>query len=150
MFFERGDEIVYISSLHTSFLNQLFIAITKLAEFPLLILITIIALLNGVGKGLVLLFTFLVNGAITQFLKIMVFTDQMRPLSFFKDKVDLNVVPGIESLHDNSLPSGHTSSAFAVLFKPVNEHFVYASFVWLRLVQRKIRLQMTALSPNRT
>lgn len=116
LFYERGDEIIYVSSLHTPLLNKFFIAVTKLAEAPLVMLIILVALTTGLGRGLILSITYLLNGAITQFLKRVVFADETRPLLFFKEKITLVPVPGIENLHDNSFPSGHTSGAFAILF----------------------------------
>ena len=138
LFYERGDEILYFSSLHTPFFNQFFILITKLAEAPLFVFIALVALTTGLGRGMVLILTFLVNGVITQFLKIVVFTAEQRPVFFFKDKAELNIVPGIEQLSDHSFPSGHTSTAFAVMFMlsmfTKDKRWSYAYFTMALLV----------------
>ena len=138
LLYEKGDETIYINTFHTPWLNSFFIAVTKLAEAPVFVLIILVAALTGFGKGLVLLLTYLVNGIITQFLKIQVFTNQARPLSFFQDKVNLSPVPGIENLHDNSLPSGHTSTAFAIFFMlslfSNNKNWSYVYFLLALLV----------------
>lgn len=116
LFFERGSEILYVNQLHSHFFNQFFVFVTRLAEAPLLILIIIITLTMSFGKGLVLLLTYLLNGGITQFLKLVVFSGQARPAAYFEGKAELNFAEGLTLLRDNSLPSGHTSGAFAVLF----------------------------------
>lgn len=147
LMYERGDEIIYIHNLHTPLLNSFFSAFTKLAEAPIFVLMILVAATTGLGKGLVLLLTYLVNGIITQFLKIHVFANEARPLSFFQDKINLTPVPGVENLHDNSLPSGHTSTAFAIFFmlsmfsKNKNWSYVYFLLALLVGVSRVYLLQ---------
>lgn len=116
LLFERGSEILYVNGLHNHFLNQFFLWVTRLAEAPLVMLILIITLTMSYGKGMVLLLTYLLNGAVTQFMKIVVFAGEARPAAYFKGKAQLNFAEGLTLLKDNTFPSGHTSSAFAVLF----------------------------------
>ena len=116
LLFERGSEILYVNGLHSPFLNQFFLWVTRLAEAPLVMLILIITLTMSYGKGLVLLLTYLLNGAVTQFMKIVVFAGEARPAAYFEGKAQLNFAEGLTLLKDNTFPSGHTSGAFAVLF----------------------------------
>ncbi len=146
-YYEKGDEIIYISSFHTPALNVFFRAISKMAEAPVFALIILVGAVTGFGKGVVLLVTYLTNGILTQFLKLQVFTNQARPLLFFQDKISLTPVPGVDSLHDNSLPSGHTSTAFAIWFmlsiftKNKNWSYLYFSLALLVGVSRVYLLQ---------
>ncbi|MFN8323825.1 MAG: phosphatase PAP2 family protein [Chitinophagales bacterium] len=116
LLFERGSEILYVNGLHNHFLNQFFLWVTRLAEAPLVMLILIITLTMSYGKGMVLLLTYLLNGAVTQFMKIVVFAGEARPAAYFEGKAQLNFAEGLTLLKDNTFPSGHTSGAFAVLF----------------------------------
>lgn len=114
--FEKGNEILYFNSLHSPFLNQLFKWTTRLAEGPLFLFIILIALRVSYGKGLVLAANLGLVSVVTFFLKTFVFHDSVRPSVLFEGKVPLNFVQGVEVLHFNSFPSGHTSSAFGVFF----------------------------------
>ena len=114
--YEKGNEILYVSQIHTHFFNQFFIWVSRFAELPLLLLIVLVAFVSNYGNAILILLSFVVNGAITQFLKAVIFTDQVRPIIFFEGKANLNLVDGLQMLHNHSFPSGHTSSAFAVLF----------------------------------
>jgi membrane-associated phospholipid phosphatase len=114
--FEKGDEILYLSSIHTPFFDQVFKWITRFAEAPLLVLLIVIALRVSYGYGFILglncLFTFLV----TQILKYLIFANEVRPSVYFEGKAHLNFVQGVEVFQYHSFPSGHTSTAFALFF----------------------------------
>ena len=59
----------------------------------------------------------LLHSAVIQYLKLKVFDQSQRPFKFFKDVPDLNIhlVDGVEIYDYNSFPSGHTSTAFAMI-----------------------------------
>ncbi len=114
--FEKGNEILYFNSLHTPLLNQFFKRTTRLAEGPLFLFIILITIRLSYGKGMILALNLGLVSLVTFFLKTIVFHDSMRPSVLFEGKVPLNFVQGVEVLHFNSFPSGHTSSAFGVFF----------------------------------
>ncbi|MFN8288194.1 MAG: phosphatase PAP2 family protein [Chitinophagales bacterium] len=114
--YEKGDEIIYFNSLHTSTLNYVFLYLTKLAELPAIILILLITLFYSYGKGLLLLANNLTVFAVVQFLKKVVFAAEVRPSLFFENKLQLDFIPGLLVLKHNSFPSGHTAGAFALFF----------------------------------
>lgn len=113
---EKGDEILYFNSLHNQWFDELFKWITRLAEAPAFALILLFIFFSSYGKGLLLGINLgLVSGAV-QFLKLIVFSDSMRPAAVFQGKVPLNFVKGMEVFTQNSHPSGHTAIGFAVCF----------------------------------
>lgn len=113
---EKGNEILYVNSLHTGFWDQLFKWITRIAEWPLFLFIIIVAFRFSYGKGLLLGLNTLLVFAVTGLLKSYVFSDHVRPSVFFENKAQLNFVQGVEVYRYHSFPSGHTSSAFALFF----------------------------------
>lgn len=113
---ERGNEILYLNSLHTPFFDTFFKYTTKLAEAPLLLLSLVVAIRYSYGKGMVLALNSLLVFAATAALKQLVFENQVRPSVFFDGKATLNFVQGLDVLRYNSFPSGHTSAAFGLLF----------------------------------
>lgn len=79
----------------------------------------------AVGIGLVFLFIrwrwFLLlacsvagSALITQFLKHTFFSDADRPFMALAQMPGLRLVPGVEMLHHNSFPSGHSTCAFSL------------------------------------
>ena len=56
------------------------------------------------------------SSIIAQLLKRTVFTDIDRPGTFMGGMPDLRLVPGVEMLHHNSFPSGHSTCAFSMCF----------------------------------
>jgi membrane-associated phospholipid phosphatase len=66
-------------------------------------------------KGLFILCTFLISSGLVQFLKRLVFTDNPRPVSLFRDLgLELHRVEGVKYLYHFSFPSGHSTTVFAM------------------------------------
>jgi membrane-associated phospholipid phosphatase len=135
---EQGDEILYFSALHTAFFDRFFALITRLAEAPILILTLILAIRFGYGKGLIAGLNSLLVFLITGFFKFYVFAGSPRPAAFFEGRHQLNFVQGVEVMRYNSLPSGHTSSAFGLFFMfsilATNKRWSYLFFLLALLV----------------
>lgn len=113
---ETGNEILYFNKLHTPFFDHFFTWVTRLAEAPVLLFILLMALRFGYGKGLIAGINALLVFAITQFFKQVIFSSYVRPSTFFQGKEQLNFVQGVEIYRYNSLPSGHTATAFGLFF----------------------------------
>jgi membrane-associated phospholipid phosphatase len=56
------------------------------------------------------------SAIITQLLKHTLFSEVDRPSTFLAGMPDLRLVPGVEMLHHNSFPSGHSTCAFSMCF----------------------------------
>jgi membrane-associated phospholipid phosphatase len=113
---EKGDDIIYINSLHTSFFNNFFRWTTQIAELPATFLILLVATLSRFGNGLLLTTNLFFVFSSVQIFKRIVFADQVRPSLFFEGKLNLDFVAGVEIARYNSFPSGHSATAFAVFF----------------------------------
>lgn len=114
--FEKGSETLLFNSLHTGYLNTLFVWTTRLAELPLLLFVLIVAIRFSYGKGLILALNLAATYVVVQVLKHGVFAKEMRPSVYFEGKAHLDFVQGVEILRENSFPSGHTAGAFALFF----------------------------------
>jgi membrane-associated phospholipid phosphatase len=114
--FEKGDEIVYFSSLHSGFFNSLFPWITRLGELPAAIFILLLVFASSYGRGILLSINLAVIFPVVYVLKKIVFASQVRPSVFFEGKMHLDYVPGVEVLQYNSFPSGHSAAAFGIFF----------------------------------
>lgn len=56
------------------------------------------------------------SSIVAQLLKHTLFADVDRPSMFLAGMPDLRLVPGVEMLHHNSFPSGHSTCAFSMCF----------------------------------
>lgn len=56
------------------------------------------------------------SSIIAQLLKHTLFADVDRPSTFIGGMPDLRLLPGVEMLHHNSFPSGHSTCAFSMCF----------------------------------
>jgi membrane-associated phospholipid phosphatase len=64
--------------------------------------------------SLILLFSFLISSGITQFLKQVVFPNVMRPIHYFQNDDCFHLVNGVIMHSQNSFPSGHATTCFAI------------------------------------
>ncbi len=110
---EKGSEILYFNALHNPFADQLFKWLSYLAEWPMVVLMLLIAARFSYGKGLILILNNLVVLLEVQVLKKLVFATQIRPSLFFEGKASLNFIEGVDIQRYHSFPSGHTAGAFA-------------------------------------
>ncbi len=80
------------------------------------ILLTLIVFILNIRNGLYLFTSYVVSGIISTILKTYVFPEVDRPYPYFTwvMKEKLNLVPGVHNLLHNSMPSGHTTTAFAI------------------------------------
>jgi membrane-associated phospholipid phosphatase len=59
--------------------------------------------------------TFLVSSLFAQFLKRFIFTEEYRPVRFFREAgVKFHIVDGVQLHSNNSFPSGHATTAFSI------------------------------------
>jgi membrane-associated phospholipid phosphatase len=62
-----------------------------------------------------MLSAYALSGIFTQILKRTYFQKSPRPFKYFEDIADLHLVPGVEQLSWKSFPSGHSTTAFAIM-----------------------------------
>ncbi len=120
---------LFINQFHNTIADYFFSIITNLGDgliwLPLLIFIY-----QFRKKRLVLVVTnFLVSTIITLFLKRILFWDELRPISLMEKGFHLHLVEGIRVHSNNSFPSGHTVTVFAIVFTLLT---LYKKKLWLK------------------
>ncbi len=109
---------IAINRLHHPLPDQLFRYWTYLGDGTVMLLPVLLAFVfYSYRKGLFLLFAYLLAGLGSQFMKRIVWPDELRPVSFFELNVPdyhLHLVEGVKMHHLHSFPSGHTATAFAL------------------------------------
>lgn len=113
--FSQGLLSKNINQLHTPWADVFFKYMTQVGDgFFAVFVVLILLFIQRLWAGLAGL-CFLISGIVTQFLKRIVFENEVRPSKFFEGQwADFHRVEGVDLLTSNSFPSGHTTSAFAV------------------------------------
>ncbi len=100
---------------HTSFQDFFFQTITWLGDGWFALVLSVIFLFVRFRYFFMLILSFSISGLLAQFIKHLVFPGAMRPAEFMELMPGLQTVPGVDLFHSFSFPSGHTTTAFAIL-----------------------------------
>lgn len=111
---ERGDALLYINRNHTPFFDLLFYYGTELGNGLFYLLVIILLAFYKYKYALLSAICFSITGALTQFLKKVIFSEYLRPKAFFQGIEDLYFVEGVKIFTKYSFPSGHTATAFSL------------------------------------
>jgi len=105
-----------INMHHSSWSDVLFSYGTNLADGWTATIIALLLLWKNWRSFLMLGASAAFSAIITQVLKHFVFPDVDRPAEFLAAMPRIELVPGVELLHQNSFPSGHSTCAFSMCF----------------------------------
>ncbi|TAH19908.1 MAG: phosphatase PAP2 family protein [Cytophagales bacterium] len=115
IFVRKGDDVFWLNQFHQPAADFLFRYITHLGDGLFFVLLSIIFLLFRRYKQAALIFSsFALSGLLSQLFKKVFFPDVLRPVAYLADSAMLHLVEGVEIHTNNSFPSGHTATAFAV------------------------------------
>jgi len=117
--YSKSSIHLYFNQFHSPFSDQFFKYFTHLGDGWTIAIISILFLLfKSKRAGMLIAFSGILNGVLSQGMKRLVFGDTPRPYKYFTEinPYNLHYVEGVDMNMVNSLPSGHTSSAFAMCF----------------------------------
>lgn len=115
IFIRKGDDVFWLNQFHQPYADFFFQYITHLGDGLFFVFLSIIFLLFRKYKQAALIFSsFALSGLLSQFFKKVFFPDVLRPVAYLADSTMLHLVEGVEIHTNNSFPSGHTATAFAV------------------------------------
>ena len=115
--YSKSSIHLYFNQFHTPFFDWFFKYLTYLGDGWAIAVIAVFYLLFiGIRQGFLIGFSVLFSSAITQIFKRFVFEGSLRPGTYFKDfdPQTLYLVEGVDLHSYYSLPSGHTTAAFAL------------------------------------
>lgn len=124
---EHGDEVLYLNSLHTPFLDQVFKYSTFLGDGVFLAVIAVIFMIVRLRFGLILALIGVVQAMVSGLMKRVIFGKVPRPKKYFEDLTDIHFVEGVKLNSWYSFPSGHTMTAFSIA---VFLMFYFKKSVW--------------------
>lgn len=105
-----------INAWHASWADAVFPSVTYLADGWVPTFISVLLLARNWRSFLMLACSAAFSAIVVQALKHTVFADVDRPMGSLMAMPGLHLVPGIEMLHRNSFPSGHSTCAFSMCF----------------------------------
>ena len=111
--FEKGQDVLFVNSLHSPFLDYLFYYGTLLGDGLLYLLFGIALSWRNFRLSLIAILSFSITGLLVQFLKKVIFSDVARPSVFLAGE-PLHFVEGVKILGRYSFPSGHSAIAFSL------------------------------------
>ena len=109
----KANSFLYLNSFHADWLDHFFIFFTYLGDGIFAIIITIIFLFLKKRKDALMIFlAYSLSGIAAQIIKNLVIAP--RPISYFKAEQYQHFIKGIVTHTSASVPSGHSTSAFAL------------------------------------
>jgi membrane-associated phospholipid phosphatase len=113
-FTTKGDVVLWINLHHEPTLDLFFKYWTWLGDGIILALLLVFFIFYNYYYAAVTVVSIIFQSIVISVLKRWLFAGLERPLAFFGDGVDLNLVEGVNVHVVNTFPSGHTATAFSV------------------------------------
>jgi membrane-associated phospholipid phosphatase len=111
----KGDEVLWINQHHNTILDIFFYYATSIGNGLFYVGLILYFFWRKVGYGILGTLSFAITGLVVQFSKRYLFSDMVRPKLYLQD-FNLNFVDGVEVLSHHSFPSGHSATAFSMMF----------------------------------
>lgn len=139
--YSKSSIHIYFNQFNNEYLDFIFKYLTHVGDGWSIAFIGLVFLLfRSIRAGLLIWLSGLLSGFLSQGMKHIIFGDTPRPFKYFTEikPYILHYVDGVDLNLINSLPSGHTSSAFALCLsiaiiytsrKMDNSMFILAFFI---------------------
>lgn len=111
----KNEAQLFANSFYNDYFDYFFYYMSQvIEEFFAPIILLVVLFFKNIKYGIILLTAYLISGAATQFLKLVIYNEAMRPNHLMPE---LRLIPESFELHNriaNSFPSGHTTAAFSM------------------------------------
>ena len=105
---------IWCNSHNTPVFDRFFAIYTNVGDGLFATVLTLAFLFYKIGYGIMLAIANIITGLIAQLLKHQVFDNVVRPKVYFEGIYNLHFVEGVKVWSSNSMPSGHSATAFAI------------------------------------
>lgn len=113
--FSKPEIHLWINQYNSPFFDYFFKHLTFIGDGIFIIFPAIILLFFSLRHFVFLITAYFSTGLLVQLLKRLFFAEIARPSKYFHDLAPLHLVDGVKMLSGRSFPSGHSTSAFALL-----------------------------------
>jgi len=118
--YDKVDTHIVINQHHYPIFDVFFKYLTHLGDGILAIILSIFLLFIRYRWAIISIVSSLSIMIIIQFFKRLIFTNSFRPVKifryFYEGTYKLYIIPGTDPGINNSFPSGHSATAFAIFF----------------------------------
>ncbi len=113
--YPKVDSFLWLNQFHSPSADLIFSLATHLGDGKLAVAFLLFLSLVNYRLALTALYCFLLVLVLTQIGKLVLFEDVLRPAGHFRALGQaIRLVEGVEVHYNNSFPSGHSASAFAL------------------------------------
>ena len=137
---------IWCNCHNSTVFDKFFAVYTNVGDGLFATIVSLAFLFYRMGYGVMLEISNIAAGIVAQFLKRVVFHDSVRPKVYFSGVYDLHFAEGVNVLSANSMPSGHTATAFATflcLAIFAKNSFVQILFFFLALLVGYSRMYLS-------
>ena len=110
----QNELFLGVNEVNNKFFDHLFYWVTYLGDGITFLVIVLVLLFYSYSKAFGALIIFLSTSIFAQLLKNLFFGDHYRPLKYLASEYIIHIPDGVSPLLNNSFPSGHTVTAFAL------------------------------------
>lgn len=103
-----------INGNHNSFFDQIFKYYTIAGDGIIWSVLGLYCIFFRREYFIAVIAGFLISTLLTQFLKRVVYPDELRPITFLSENFHVHVIEGVRMKRVHSFPSGHTGTAFTM------------------------------------
>lgn len=115
-FVEKEQLFLEMHHVHTAALDFIFRYLTHLGDGLFWVVVVLTLAFYRFGYASFLALCFALSGLLAQFLKKLVFPGALRPMGWFGSDEKIALMEGVDLHAFHSFPSGHTATAFSLLF----------------------------------
>ncbi len=122
----KQDSFILINSNYSNYADFFFKYFTYAGDGLMWAPLVIFCLLYRKKYVLAILLAILISTLLSQFLKRVVFPDELRPITYLSESFPIHLVEGVKIKRIHSFPSGHSTSTFTIaliLAHMINKRF---------------------------
>lgn len=112
--YTKADTFLFVNKHYAPWTDAFFKGFTALGDGLFFLLVTLVLALYRYRYAILGLVVFLTSSLLAQLLKHTLFSSFKRPYGVFGDMEGIHLVNGVTTHVNNSFPSGHTTTAFAL------------------------------------
>lgn len=114
LMYSKEETFLFVNNHYSSWADSFFKGVTGLGDGLFFVLVTLALALYRYRLALLGIIVFLSSSLLAQLLKHTLFSSFKRPYGVLGQQNNLHIVEGITLHTNNSFPSGHTTTAFAL------------------------------------
>ncbi len=115
--YTKTEGYLLLTGFRNDFLTSFFKIITWMGDGITAVGIALLFAFIRLRTAIFLILGYVISGIVVQLIKRIIFPDSLRPVAYFRELgIAISVPENVRIYLNHSFPSGHTATAFALLF----------------------------------